>query len=60
MARIYEFKVGDHDFPESSNEYLKIELEISSGVLWPINETMKCMRHEVSSQDYIDAKGDTE
>lgn len=31
MARIYEFKLGDHDFPESSNEYLKIELGISSG-----------------------------
>lgn len=60
MAVLYEFKVGDHYSPESSNECAEVELGIRSEVLWPINESMKCMRHVVSSQHYVDAKGDTE
>lgn len=59
MAVLHEFKDHDHDSPES-NECLEVELGTRSEVLWPINESMKCMSPAVSAQCYVDAKGDTE
>lgn len=49
MSVLYEFEVGDHDSLASASEHMRTELGISSEVLGPVNESMKCMKYVVSS-----------
>ena len=60
MTALYEFKGGDPDCPESADESVEVESGIRSELLWPINESVKCVRCLVSSWHYVDAIGDTE
>ena len=60
MTALYEFKGGDPDCPESADESVEVESGIRYELLWPIDESVKCMRCLVSLWHYIGAKGDTE
>lgn len=48
MAALYEFKGVDPDCPESADDSVEVELGIRSELLWPINESVKCVKCLVS------------